>query len=118
MSVIEDVAARLQIGTHFATVYRFPTGNSGSVHFHAFGSLNQRSAEGQRFALSGVELLESFRKVAFQRGGGRVAVSIADSIRISIVPVTPSSRTVAFHLPASAPSVIFVKGSTTFEAAP
>jgi ATP-dependent DNA helicase RecG len=28
------------------------------------------------------------------------------------VPVTPSNRTVAFHLPASSPSVILVKGST------
>ena len=68
----------LQIGIYIITFHFFPAVDFDSVHFHAFGSLNQRSAEGQRFALSGVELLEGFRKVAFQRGGGRVAVSLAD----------------------------------------
>ena len=47
MSVIEDVAARLQIGTYIISFHFFPAGNSGFVHFHAFGSFNQRSTEGQ-----------------------------------------------------------------------
>ena len=70
-----------EFSIYIITFHFFPAGNSGSVHFHAFGSLNQRSAEGQRFALSGVEILEGFREVAFQRGGARVAVSIADFAR-------------------------------------
>ena len=45
---------------YIITFHFFPAVDFGSVHFHAFGCLNQRAAEGQRFALSGVELLESF----------------------------------------------------------